>query len=230
MFLQEKLAEEEELEWISNKELFPSVETCMLPEEPPGLRKAISNAEQGNGALSLQEMPSRKTKHDNAKAKSMRVCTFCGVAQTLQGALGVCNVCGFIYKSGRCCAEEESPKVQSIKSDNVKKRIKSDKVKSSKSDKVKSIESDKVNSIKRMCTHCGISQTPQWREGPLGRNTLCNACGIRYISGRLCPEYRPANSPTFSQGLHSNNHRKIMEMRNQIFGIKGTVANPVDKW
>nr|XP_011471046.1 PREDICTED: GATA zinc finger domain-containing protein 5-like isoform X2 [Fragaria vesca subsp. vesca] len=225
----EKLAEEEELEWISNKELFPSVETCMLPEEPPGLRKAISNAEQGNGALSLQEMPSRKTKHDNAKAKSMRVCTFCGVAQTLQGALGVCNVCGFIYKSGRCCAEEESPKVQSIKSDNVKKRIKSDKVKSSKSDKVKSIESDKVNSIKRMCTHCGISQTPQWREGPLGRNTLCNACGIRYISGRLCPEYRPANSPTFSQGLHSNNHRKIMEMRNQIFGIKGTVANPVDK-
>uniref|UniRef100_A0A0D9VPH1 Uncharacterized protein n=1 Tax=Leersia perrieri TaxID=77586 RepID=A0A0D9VPH1_9ORYZ len=34
-------------------------------------------------------------------------------------------------------------------------------------------------------------------------------------SGRLFPEYRPANSPTFSPLLHSNSHRRVMEMRLQ---------------
>lgn len=32
----------------------------------------------------------------------------------------------------------------------------------------------------RTCTHCGTTKTPQWREGPAGPKTLCNACGIRY--------------------------------------------------
>ncbi|CAF2037834.1 hypothetical protein HID58_032378 [Brassica napus] len=65
----------------------------------------------------------------------------------------------------------------------------------------------------RRCSHCGVQKTPQWRAGPLGAKTLCNACGVRFKSGRLLPEYRPACSPTFSSELHSNHHRKVMEMR-----------------
>ncbi|KAJ4714270.1 GATA transcription factor [Melia azedarach] len=65
----------------------------------------------------------------------------------------------------------------------------------------------------RRCSHCGVQKTPQWRAGPLGAKTLCNACGVRYKSGRLFPEYRPACSPTFSSELHSNHHRKVLEMR-----------------
>ncbi|OVA06167.1 zinc finger protein [Macleaya cordata] len=65
----------------------------------------------------------------------------------------------------------------------------------------------------RRCSHCGVQKTPQWRTGPLGAKTLCNACGVRYKSGRLLPEYRPACSPTFSSDVHSNNHRKVLEMR-----------------
>ncbi|ESW28267.2 hypothetical protein PHAVU_003G258900 [Phaseolus vulgaris] len=65
----------------------------------------------------------------------------------------------------------------------------------------------------RRCSHCGVQKTPQWRTGPLGAKTLCNACGVRYKSGRLLPEYRPACSPTFSSELHSNHHRKVLEMR-----------------
>ncbi|KAF9620839.1 hypothetical protein IFM89_014776 [Coptis chinensis] len=65
----------------------------------------------------------------------------------------------------------------------------------------------------RRCSHCGVNKTPQWRTGPLGAKTLCNACGVRYKSGRLLPEYRPAISPTFSSDVHSNNHRKVLEMR-----------------
>ncbi|KAE8774951.1 GATA transcription factor 4 [Hordeum vulgare] len=65
----------------------------------------------------------------------------------------------------------------------------------------------------RRCTHCASEVTPQWRQGPLGPRTLCNACGVRYKTGRLLPEYRPANSPTFSPLLHSNSHRRVMQMR-----------------
>ncbi|KAJ0096837.1 hypothetical protein Patl1_29032 [Pistacia atlantica] len=65
----------------------------------------------------------------------------------------------------------------------------------------------------RRCCHCGVLKTPQWRSGPLGAKSLCNACGVRYKSGRLLPEYRPACSPTFSSDKHSNHHRKVLEMR-----------------
>ncbi|KAF9599759.1 hypothetical protein IFM89_001705 [Coptis chinensis] len=66
---------------------------------------------------------------------------------------------------------------------------------------------------RRSCTHCGTEETPQWRVGPSGPKTLCNACGVRYKSGRLVPEYRPAASPTFNSEMHSNSHKQIVKMR-----------------
>ncbi|XP_071725027.1 GATA transcription factor 4-like [Rutidosis leptorrhynchoides] len=67
----------------------------------------------------------------------------------------------------------------------------------------------------RKCLHCASEKTPQWRTGPMGPKTLCNACGVRYKSGRLVPEYRPAASPTFISAKHSNSHRKVVELRRQ---------------
>ncbi|AQL09541.1 GATA transcription factor 10 [Zea mays] len=69
---------------------------------------------------------------------------------------------------------------------------------------------------RRRCTHCASEETPQWRQGPAGPSTLCNACGVRFKSGRLFPEYRPILSPTFSPLLHSNSHRRVMEMRRHV--------------
>jgi hypothetical protein len=69
---------------------------------------------------------------------------------------------------------------------------------------------------RRRCTHCASEETPQWRQGPDGPSTLCNACGVRFKSGRLFPEYRPINSPTFSPLLHSNSHRRVVEMRRHV--------------
>ena len=39
------------------------------------------------------------------------------------------------------------------------------------------------------CSNCGAQYSPQWRSGPGGPRTLCNACGMRYSKGRLpnCP-------------------------------------------
>lgn len=71
----------------------------------------------------------------------------------------------------------------------------------------------KIERRERECSHCGVEKTPQWRAGPAGAKTLCNACGVRFKSGRLLPEYRPACSPTFVSSVHSNSHRKVLEMR-----------------
>lgn len=75
--------------------------------------------------------------------------------------------------------------------------------------------SSNSDSSGRKCLHCAAEKTPQWRTGPMGPKTLCNACGVRYKSGRLVPEYRPAASPTFISTKHSNSHRKVIELRRQ---------------
>lgn len=79
----------------------------------------------------------------------------------------------------------------------------------------------------RRCSHCLVQKTPQWRAGPLGAKTLCNACGVRFKSGRLLPEYRPACSPTFSSEVHSNNHRKVLEMRQKKEAVEPGLTLPV---
>ncbi|GJM87898.1 hypothetical protein PR202_ga03899 [Eleusine coracana subsp. coracana] len=68
------------------------------------------------------------------------------------------------------------------------------------------------------CLHCGTTSTPQWREGPMGRHTLCNACGVRYRQGRLLPEYRPAASPTFVPSEHASRHREVVQLHRQRQG------------
>ncbi|CAN8255035.1 unnamed protein product [Cochlearia groenlandica] len=74
---------------------------------------------------------------------------------------------------------------------------------------------DSDNIGEKNCLHCGTSNTPLWREGPRGPGTLCNACGLRYRTGRLLPEYRPASSVGFKSNLHSNFHRKVMDIRRE---------------
>ncbi|PKA53405.1 GATA transcription factor 9 [Apostasia shenzhenica] len=78
---------------------------------------------------------------------------------------------------------------------------------------VEEIPTSATSASVRKCAHCEIQKTPQWRAGPMGPKTLCNACGVRYKSGRLFPEYRPAASPTFVPAIHSNSHKKVVEMR-----------------
>ncbi len=38
----------------------------------------------------------------------------------------------------------------------------------------------KNNSSIKMCYNCYVTSTPEWRTGPEGKHTLCNACGLRY--------------------------------------------------
>ncbi|KAL6963838.1 hypothetical protein U1Q18_034843 [Sarracenia purpurea var. burkii] len=47
----------------------------------------------------------------------------------------------------------------------------------------------------------------------MGPKTLCNACGLRYKSGRLVPEYRPAASPTLMLTKHLMKLRRHKELQ-----------------
>lgn len=37
------------------------------------------------------------------------------------------------------------------------------------------------------CLHCAQKDTPEWRRGPYGNRTLCNACGLFY--GKLMKKF-----------------------------------------
>ncbi|KAK1271280.1 GATA transcription factor 4 [Acorus gramineus] len=113
--------------------------------------------------------------------------------------------------------EEETIELPDEKPKRKKKKNKRGKKKVMKGLPLK-VDSEEV----RRCAHCLSHRTPQWRTGPLGPKTLCNACGVRFKKGRLLPEYRPANSPTFMSCKHSNSHKKVMEMR---MGVLSSMPN-----
>eukprot|EP00210_Caulerpa_lentillifera_P004077 g3890.t1 len=42
---------------------------------------------------------------------------------------------------------------------------------------------DQGSPTQRRCMICGVLKTPQWRAGPSGQKTLCNACGVKAARG-----------------------------------------------
>jgi len=55
-----------------------------------------------------------------------------------------------------------------------------------------------------VCTDCGTLDSPEWRKGPSGPKTLCNACGLRWAKkekkkpGPLLPPSLSINNSTTS--------------------------------
>ncbi|KAK6465057.1 hypothetical protein DFJ63DRAFT_310161 [Scheffersomyces coipomensis] len=47
------------------------------------------------------------------------------------------------------------------------------------------------------CNHCGADNTPEWRSGPDGSRTLCNACGLFY--SKLIRKNGPENAKVIMQ-------------------------------
>ncbi|KAM7260275.1 hypothetical protein ACFE04_016016 [Oxalis oulophora] len=172
---------EEELEWLSNKEAFPSVDDILL-------QQPINNFSKS--PVSVLETNTTTTVSSPASTTTNGIVASCCVS--LQAPVRK-------RRSRRRRCENHQPwwscKELILKS------------------VIKQASRTASTSHGQKCLHCGSEETPQWRAGPMGPKTLCNACGVRYKSGRLVPEYRPASSPTFSSKLHSNSHRKVVEMR-----------------
>ncbi|KAM3356811.1 hypothetical protein BC332_06564 [Capsicum chinense] len=202
---------EEELEWLSNKDAFPAIEFGILSDNPGMVfdhhspvsvleNSSSTSHSSGNGVASGNAYMSCSANlkvpvNYPVRARSKR--------RRRRRRGGFADM-----PSERCLPVKQA----SFK--NVKKR-----------EPLLSLPRKSAANIGRKCQHCGADQTPQWRAGPLGPKTLCNACGVRYKSGRLLPEYRPANSPTFSPSVHSNSHRKVLEMRKHKIGVGGMLIH-----
>ncbi|KAI8055561.1 uncharacterized protein B0P05DRAFT_288157 [Gilbertella persicaria] len=54
--------------------------------------------------------------------------------------------------------------------------------------KIMVVEPNKQQQKRHQCDSCNSTETPEWRRGPLGPRTLCNACGI--IWRKLCKKQK----------------------------------------
>uniref|UniRef100_A0A0D9XKC0 GATA-type domain-containing protein n=1 Tax=Leersia perrieri TaxID=77586 RepID=A0A0D9XKC0_9ORYZ len=237
-----KEGEEEELEWLSNKDAFPEVETISPP--PASTVKAQNKTTK----------PARTARR--CRPATGLKCRHCGTTKTPQwrngpdGRRTLCNACGVYYRiHGRllpeyrplnsptllfaelpsnrhrlvlqlrrpCAVDDEEEELEWLSNKDAFPTLET-MATAPPPPLVAEHRAKKAARRRRpppplRCRHCGKTETPQWRRGPDGARTLCNACGVRYRSGRLFPEYRPLNSPTFSPELHSNIHRRVLLLR-----------------
>ncbi|CAA0834050.1 GATA transcription factor 11 [Striga hermonthica] len=157
------------------------------------------------------EDETEKLVHPRAPVKKCMHCQVTKTPQWREGPLGrktLCNACGVRYRSGRLFPEYRPAASPTFEAEDETAKL------------------VPPRAPVKKCMHCQVTKTPQWREGPLGRKTLCNACGVRYRSGRLFPEYRPAASPTFVPSLHSNSHKTVIMMRNEGKKLKVKMEEP----
>ncbi|PSS35718.1 GATA transcription factor [Actinidia chinensis var. chinensis] len=193
---------EEELEWLLNKDAFPKVETCLdILSDNPGI---VPN--HHSPVSVLENTITTPAAAATSTSNSSTTTSCCGgsilvpvrypvKARSTRQRRRRCSFSHLPSQQLWCWAQEN--------------------IKNSKQEFRAAGPPSASAKIGRRCQHCLAEKTPQWRAGPMGPKTLCNACGVRYKSGRLVPEYRPASSPTFSSLLHSNSHRKVIEMRRQ---------------
>ncbi|KAM1305079.1 hypothetical protein FF2_022286 [Malus domestica] len=203
---------EEVLEWLSNKDAFPPVETFF------GIDLSFAGIPWEGEQLSTNQSDN-SGKDDMTKAETPmmaktvgRQCHHCGTRKTSRwqaGPLGpktLCNACWCWYKSGRLFPEYRPASLTSFASKLQPKPPR-------KKKKIQNIETGIGGEAEirvRKCQQCETEATPKWRSGPLGLETLCNACWHRYeISKKLVTQCCPASSHTFSKKLRSNRHRKL---------------------
>ncbi|KAF8014315.1 hypothetical protein BT93_H0224 [Corymbia citriodora subsp. variegata] len=195
---------EEDLEWIMNKDSFPSLDSFEILTDQPG------NIFKDDGLIPALENSSSSSTTTSANSTSNG-----------GGATTIVSCCVGPRAPGRARSKRPRERRRGDFGVFAALTLLRGQEKANKKAKVGQAGSVKIG---RKCLHCGSEKTPQWRAGPQGPKTLCNACGVRFKSGRLVPEYRPANSPTFTSELHSNSHRKIVEMRRMKQmggGVKG---------
>eukprot|EP01089_Gocevia_fonbrunei_P003055 TRINITY_DN12914_c0_g1_i1.p1 TRINITY_DN12914_c0_g1~~TRINITY_DN12914_c0_g1_i1.p1 ORF type:complete len:200 (+),score=17.32 TRINITY_DN12914_c0_g1_i1:157-756(+) len=61
-----------------------------------------------------------------------------------------------------------------------------------------------------ICFHCETRVTPEWRRGPSGKHTLCNACGLKYAKILKRPKVKvsPGNISYILNNNNSNVNNK----------------------
>lgn len=55
-----------------------------------------------------------------------------------------------------------------------------------------------------VCTDCGTLDSPEWRKGPKGPKTLCNACGLRWAKKEKKRNASTTNPPSAAGSIPTN--------------------------
>ncbi|KNZ44040.1 hypothetical protein VP01_956g8 [Puccinia sorghi] len=63
----------------------------------------------------------------------------------------------------------------------------------------------------RCCTSCGALNSPEWRKGPNGVKSLCNACGLRFSRAQA----RKSKPPKNNLSAGNNNFKKAQQLQQQ---------------
>lgn len=208
--------------------LFSEYRPLKNPTFDPSLH---SNFEE-SGSWEREEDPKPKPTPERKMPKvSVKKCMHCESTETPQwreGPMGqatLCAACGVQYRKGRLFSEYpplESPTFNPPSHSNMEE---SDSWEREEDPNPKPTPKRKKQKVAvKKCMHCESTKTPQWREGPMGHATLCNACGVQYRHGRLFPEYRPLKSPTFNPALHSHLPKKVQQMRMRKNAEKSAVS------
>ncbi|KAL6059155.1 GATA zinc finger domain containing protein [Balamuthia mandrillaris] len=83
----------------------------------------------------------------------------------------------------------------------------------------------------RSCAACATKNTPEWRTGPNGKGTLCNACGLRYrkkMKKRNTPNNSAINTTnaSMSEDLQKEERKKRGQQQNEEHGSEQTSSPP----
>ncbi len=81
------------------------------------------------------------------------------------------------------------------------------------------------------CLKCGIDQTPQRRNGPMGKRTLCNACGLQYATA-LKENKRNPDSTSLANWLYAyaNSKKGAILQQNFIHSCKQCTTPIASEW
>lgn len=72
-----------------------------------------------------------------------------------------------------------------------------------------------------VCTDCGTLDSPEWRKGPMGPKTLCNACGLRWAK----KEKKRTGSVSNNNGNGGNTGSTNSGMASTVIGTGNGQAN-----
>jgi len=78
----------------------------------------------------------------------------------------------------------------------------------------------------QVCKGCDATSTPEWRRGPLGPRTLCNACGLVYAK-MLKRRSREANAA--KSGAHKSQDVDSADEGSDLETSESPVSDPHDK-
>lgn len=78
---------------------------------------------------------------------------------------------------------------------------------------------------KPYCHHCGANETPEWRRGPDGARTLCNACGLYHSKMKRKNKLEQERQKLGNSGSGNNDGPNLNKSSTTRLGVSASSSN-----